>query len=163
MIPNSKSFDGKSFYEFNGKTFYRWHYVKIKGKYTLHFRIVSVNSCHKQGIALFFSDFKGTIFLNGTKLAIPKGRFKHYIFKADSIPNGEFTLDVCAKEGYLYFANASEVPGDNGYECGALGCAFWIESIGCERSRFHCNDHEYDDDFDDFVFDLEVKRFSEEL
>ncbi len=157
MIPNSRAFNGKSSYEFDGKTVYRWHHIHRKGDYNLHFSIKSINSNHKQGIALFFSNFKGRIFLNGDTLPILKGKFKHYTFKEDEISNGEFILNVHAEEGHIFFGNASEVPGNNGYECGAFGCAFWIEMIGENHYRFHCNDHEYDDDFNDLIFDMEIK------
>lgn len=156
MIPNSKAFNGKPSYEFDGKTYYRWHRINNKGDYTLCFRIKSTNSDHQQGIALFFSNFKGYVCLNGNDLPILKGKFKHYTFREGEIPNDEFCLTVHAEEGYLFFGNASQSPGSSRFECGALGCAFWIEEIGPHILRFHCNDHEYDDDFDDLIFDLEI-------
>ena len=39
---------------------------------------------------------------------------------------------------------------------GSYANAFWIEELGGCVYRFHCNDHEMDDDFNDFVFELEV-------
>lgn len=154
MIPNSKAFNGKSFYECDGKIIYRWHKILRLGDYQINIRVVQINSNHKQGIALFFSDFKGKVKLNGAALPVLKGKFQHYTFKQDDILNKEIVLTVHAESGSLVIGNASQMPGDECYECGAFGCAFWIEEFGTDTFRFHCNDHEYDDDFDDFVFDL---------
>jgi len=156
MIPNSKAFNGKSFYEFDGKTIYRWHRIQRLGDYQINVRVVQINSNHKQGIALFFSDFKGMIKLNGSILPVLKGKFKHYTFKQDDILHNEISLTIHAEAGALVIGNASQVPGDDCYECGALGCAFWIEELSPDCARFHCNDHEYDDDFNDLIFDLEI-------
>ena len=40
--------------------------------------------------------------------------------------------------------------------------AFWIESFSKNHYRFHCNDHQMDDDFDDLIFDLEIESLSAE-
>ncbi len=158
MIPNSKAFAGKTFFEHGGKTFYRWHKICILDNYKLVFRFIQTNSVHRQGIALFFSDFKGRISLNGCNLPILKGRFKHYVFKEDEFPDNQFILSIHAESGALIIGNASETTGYMGFECGALGCAFWTEQLSENKMRFHCNDHEYDDDFDDLIFDMEVAK-----
>lgn len=156
MIPSSKAFNGKSFYECDGKIIYRWHRIPRLGDYQISIRVVQINSNHKQGIALFFSNFKGRVKLNGATLPVLKGKFQHYTFKQDDILNNEIVLTVHAESGSLVVGNASQMPGDEYYECGAFGCAFWIEEFETNTFRFHCNDHEYDDDFDDFVFDLSI-------
>ena len=154
MIPNDRTFGGKSTFEYEGHTYQRWYYVEKCGEYRLHFKIVSTNSPYRQGIALFFGDFKGSLELNGQKIAVLKG-FKHYVFHENYFENNEFTLSVSAKEGKLIFANSSDDPETGAAKCGAYCCAFWIEQLSETRFRFHCNDHESDDDFDDLVFDLE--------
>ena len=118
----------------------------------MKFKLVSTNSANNQAIALFFSDFQGELYINGKKAKILKG-FKHYLFKTQDFENESLELHVCPQNGYLFFGNASEDINSIGYECGAFGCAFWIEIIDQNTYRFHCNDHEYDDDFDDLVFD----------
>lgn len=155
MIPCDRTFDGKEFYEYEGKTYYRWYRLKIEKPYSVSFRLVSSNSANKQGIALFFSDFKGELYINGQKVPNLKG-FKHYLFKTEEFENDALELQVCPRGGYLFFANASNDARCPFYECGAFGCAFWIEPIDHDTYRFHCNDHEYDDDFDDFVFDCKI-------
>ena len=154
MIPNGKAFNGKTFFEHEGKKYYRWHNIQRLGDYQLHFRFIKVNSPYQQGIVLFFSNFKGSIALNGKKLPTLKGKFQHYTFRQDEIPNNEFTLSVHAEDGSLIIGNGSQILGDACLECGSLGCAFWIEELDENMYRFHCNDHEYDDDFDDLIFDM---------
>ena len=154
MIPNSKAFNGKTSFEYEGKTYYRWHKISERGSFTLRFKIVEINSKNKQAIALFFSDFKGTLALNGKKLPVLLNKFQHYLFKQDDLLNNEFVLSVCAEHGSLVLGNASERAETPVYTCGAFGNAFWIESIAQNHFRFHCNDHEYDDDFNDFIFDM---------
>ena len=157
MVPNDKAFDGKSSFQCNGRNYYRWHNIRATGDYRLHFRIVQTNSPYKQGIALFLSKFKGTLALNGKRLPVLKGKFAHYIFKEDWFPDGEFMLSVHSEEGNLVIGNASERPEVGSFTCGAFGCAFWIESLNENTCRFYCNDHEYDEDFDDFVFDMSIE------
>lgn len=40
--------------------------------------------------------------------------------------------------------------------CNSYGYGYWKEHISENRYRFHCNDHEKDDDFDDLIFDVEI-------
>ena len=156
MIPNDRAFGGKTFIEYEGKTFYRWYHIRKTGSYTLRFRIISTKSAHRQGIALFFSDFKGELWLNDEPLPVLKGKFQHYTFKVGEITDNVFTLMVKAENGGLVFANASERIEIGSFTCGAFASAFWIETLGNDRYRFHCNDHEEDDDFDDLIFDMEI-------
>ena len=154
MIPNDRAFNGKEFFEFSGKKYYRWYYLNFDRDYCFCFRIISTKSNNKQGITLHFADFKGNILCNGRPMAIPKNKFGNYLFKADDIVNDEVSVSVQPREGRLFLGNASE-RGELGiFTSGAFGCAFWIETIKNNHYRFHCNDHEYDDDFDDLVFDL---------
>ncbi len=155
MIPSEKTFNGKLFYEHDGKMFYRWYNLNFEKPYVVSFKLVSSNSINKQAIALFFRDFQGDVYVNNQKVKNLKG-FKHYLFKTQNFANEVLELRVCPKAGYLFFANASEDSKSAGYECGAFGCAFWIEPKDQYTFRFHCNDHEYDDDFDDLVFDCKI-------
>ena len=153
MIPSDRAFNGKRFYEYDGKTFYRWYHLEKLGEYQVRLKIISTKSNNLQGIAMFFSDFKGSISLNGENIQILKG-FKHYVFKDGQFPNNEMLFVVHAKSGHLLFNNASQE--GEFFSCGAFGCAFWIENIAENHLRFHCNDHEYDDDFDDLIFDMVI-------
>lgn len=157
MIPNDKSFNGKSSVQCDNRYYYRWHSIQATGDYQLRFRIVQTNSPHKQGIAVFFSKFKGTLALNGKLLPVLKSKFAHYTFREDEFPDREFELSLHVEEGNLVIGNASEKPETGLFTCGAFGCAFWIELLNENTYRFHCNDHEYDDDFDDFIFDMSIE------
>ena len=55
MIPNDRAFNGKTSYEFDGKTYFRWYYIKNTGDYFLRIKIISTDSVNKQGITLNFS------------------------------------------------------------------------------------------------------------
>lgn len=156
MIPNNIAFNGKSYYEHDGKIIRRWYTIDKDGHYDIIIRIISTKSNHMQGIALFFNDFRGTLRLNGVSLPVLKGKFKHYVFRENQIQADGLTLSVLAEKGHLVLANASQTLGNGHFECGAFGCAFWTETIAENHFRFHCNDHEMDDDFDDLVFDLEI-------
>ena len=57
MIPSDKAFDGKPFYEYDGRMYYRWYSLKIDKPYIVKFKLVDTKSTNNQGIALFFSDF----------------------------------------------------------------------------------------------------------
>ena len=126
MIPCDKSFNGKEYYVFEGKTFYRWHTLNDDKTYIAKFRKVSSNSNNKQAIALFFSDFEGTVYINKQKVANLKG-FKHYLLGEEYFADEGLELYVIPKKGYLFFGNASESLESKTYKCGAYGCAFWIE------------------------------------
>lgn len=155
MIPNDRAFDGKEYYEHDGRMYYRWYSLKIDKPYIVKFKLVDTKSTNNQGIALFFSDFKGDLYINNKKSKILKG-FKHYLFKTLDFKDTPLELHVFPNSGYLFFGNASEDPRSIGYECGAFGCAFWIEQLDHLTYRFYCNDHEYDDDFDDLIFDCTI-------
>ena len=156
MIPNDRAFNGKASYEFDGKTFFRWYYIKNTGDYFLRIKIISTDSVNKQGITLNFSDFIGSISCNGIQLDVPKRKFSHYLFKEGDTPNNEFNLSVHVEQGCLFLGNASERREIGMFTSGSLGNAFWIEKLSPTRSRFYCNDHEYDDDFDDLIFEIEI-------
>lgn len=158
MIPNNRAFNGKPTYEDNGKIISRWHRLGIKGDYQLHFRFISVNPERKQAVALFFSNYVGEVRWNGQLLTVPQNAFGHYLFKMEDFPDRQFTLCVCAREGELVFGNASLRPEVGTYTCGSFGNAFWIEKVDDTVFRFHCNDHEYNEDFNDLIFELEIQK-----
>lgn len=156
MIPNGRAFDGKESIVYEGKKYSRWYYVDRTGDYQLRFKIIFTKSSYKQGIALFFWDFVGTVSLNQKELKNLKG-FQHYAFWQDEISNGEFALDVHLESGKLTLGNLS-LDEQGVSHCGEPCCAFWIENLAKNHLRFHCNDHEADDDFDDMILDLEYVK-----
>ncbi len=161
MIPNDKTFNGKPCVTFEGTTYYRRYNIQNYGDYRLRIHGITTNSPYKQGIALFFSEFQGKIQLYGKELPVFKEKFKHYVFSTEEIPHGTLVFSVHAKGGSLIIANASARLGAAGFTCGTFGNAFWIEKISENHLRFHCNDHELDDDFNDLLFDLTIETITE--
>jgi len=144
-------------YEKNGETVLNWFHVEKLGKYRVRVKVLDIRSERRQGLALFFQEFKGKIYKNGIPLDIPKGLFKHYVFRQEELLRDELLLEVTADSGCLVFANASNVDFDHdGFECGAMGREFWIEILAEDRYRFHCNDNPSTKTYDHFVFDMEI-------
>ena len=155
MIPNDRAFNGKSSFEYDDKTYHRWYYLKQLGDCTIKINYVSSNSNNEQGIALFFSNFKGNVLLNGKQLKVLNG-LKHYVFYERDIKEKGVELTVHNENGYLYFGTGAN---ENGiFRCGSFACAFYIEEITKNHYRFYCNDFEMDDDFDDFIFDIIIEK-----
>lgn len=155
MISNDMAFGGRLFYEYDGKTYYRWYNLNFDAPCVVTFKLISLNSPYNQAIALFFSDFSGELYVNDRKESEFDG-FKQYLFKTNKFVDQSLELRIFPKAGHMFFSNASEDPEGPGYECSARGCAFWYEKIDECTVRFHCNDHEDDDDFDDMIFDFTV-------
>lgn len=186
MIPNDRAFNGKYFFEFDGKIFYRYQRIEKAGKYRLKIKLVSKNTPYKQGIAISFSTeptFRGIILINGVPLLPVKKKHFAHVISEELFDCNELEIEILIEEGFLLFCNASDISEDyqeifskiqkivnnplervnrenftSGFSAGNLyGNAFWIENITKNKYRFYCNDHRMDDDFDDLIFDLEVK------
>lgn len=190
MLPTNRAFNGRQSIEADGKVYYRSYKIERQGKVRLVIRIISINSNYKQGVAFSFSrspKFKGTLFLNGQKF-VPENRQQHYVIPVVCPEENEIVMDLDVLDGYFLLANASDYLDDypalierlsqqtgrsrdqfrgNSYTSGftaanLYGNAFWVESFSKNLHRFHCNDHRMDDDFDDFIFDLEIESLSTE-
>ena len=69
----------------------------------------------------------------------------------------QFEIRVILHNGRFIICNGSDLLGDESIWRSLYGgCAMIIEEIGENHYRFYCNDHEIDDDFDDFVFEMEI-------
>ena len=186
MLPTNKAFNGRQSIEVDGKTYYRSYKIEQQGKYRLIIRIISINSDYNQGIAFNFSKtpvFKGTLFLNGQKF-VPEKKQRYYIIPVAWPEKSEIVMDLDVLNGFFVLANASDCLDDypalierisqqtgrprelfrgNGYTSGftasnLYGNAFWVEAFSKNLYRFHCNDHQMDQDFDDLIFDLEINK-----
>lgn len=191
MIPNDRAFNGKNFFQENGKNFFRYERIEKKGKYTLKLKFIAVNSPYKQGIAIRFSrnpEFKGKILINGIRLTKPRKKHLSYIIREGLFTDNEVKLEILIEDGFIAFCNASNLLADysdlpnkmtemidkkseqfesKGFTSSfsashMYGNAFWVEPLSENCYRFYCNDHQMDDDFDDLIFDLEVESFSDE-
>lgn len=190
MIPNDRAFNGRETFEEDGKIFYRSYRIDKQGKFQLKIRVVSINSKYRQAIAFSLSaepKFKGALLINGQKF-MPEKKKTNYVMPVTLPDKIEIIMDFDVVEGYVYLANASDYLDDypalierisqqtgrsrdqfrgNSYASGftasnLYGNAFWVESLSKNLYRFHCNDHRMDDDFDDFIFDLEIESLSTE-
>ena len=184
MLPNNRNFDGKQYMEADGKVYYRSYSFDKKGKHRITIRVCEINSSYKQGITFSLSsipEFNGSLIINGQQF-VPQKR-KRIDYTIQNIVVGEeivFELDM--QEGVFRFANASDFLDDYpglseklsaqtgrtreefrgvSYYSGLStaynnGNAFWMEQLGEDKYRFHCNDHKMDDDFDDIILDVEI-------
>ena len=187
MIPNGRAFNGKETFEADGKTFYRSWKISHQGEFRVVIQVKEIHSTYKQGIAFSLSSnpaFKGVIRINGQNWPIDRRkRMNHVIPVSLDVPYVQLVLDLDIQEGYLWIANASDFLDDypeliakvsaqtgrtreqfrgctftSGFSAANMyGNAFWIETLAENKFRFHCNDHEMDDDFDDLIFDLEIE------
>ena len=184
MLPNSCAFAGRDTFEENGKVFYRCYKINKQGKFQIKLRVVSIDSSYNQAIAFSLSSapkFKGTIYINGNKFT-PEKKSIHYVIPVTLQDKNDIIMDFDIDGGYVYFANASDFLDDypeliqqisaqtgrgrdqfrgnsftSGFTASYLyGNAFWIEYLSENCFRFHCNDHKMDDDYNDFVFDIEL-------
>ncbi len=185
MIPNNRAFNGKSYYEFNGKRIFRYQDIQMTGDFELKIKFISVDSPHKQGVALSFFGkprFVGDVFLNGKRFERHRIKEPYYVFEEGVFQDNEFTLRIHIENGGVAISNASDIVGDypglaeklssfTGREHGEIksftsgftavtlyGNAFWYERISENRYRYYCNDHTLDDDFDDLIFEMEINR-----
>ena len=189
MIPNDRTFNGNYYFQEDGKTFYRYYKLEINGRYQLKLRYISKNSIYKQGIAIGFTTepkFKGYLRINDVSIDVPRKKHFYHIISEEVFVNNELQIELYIKDGGIVFSSASNIFGDDIIEqisqmtgknkaeiakdvftsgfsaVNRYGNAFWIEEISEKHYRFHCNDHEMDDDFDDFIFDVEIESFSKE-
>lgn len=185
MIPDNRAFKGRESFEEDGKVFYRSYKIEKRGKFRLKICVVSINSRYRQAIAFGLSSspkFKGSILINSHEFKAEKKNL-NYVLPVALPDNFEIIMDFDVAEGYVRLANASDFLDDypeliekisaqtgrardkfrgssytSGFSAGFLyGNAFWVEQLFENRYRFHCNDHQLDDDYDDLVFDLEIE------
>ena len=111
----------------------------------------------KQVSALYRYDKKGKIFWNGKRLKKERRRFPQIIFEETWVPK-EFELEVILEEGNIAISNGCLRPTTETIACFVDGFAMIKEELGEDKFRFYCNDIDWDDDFDDLIFDLEIEK-----
>lgn len=143
--------------EYKGNIISPYYKFDLVGRHQLKFRFVSCNSKFEQAIVIHYDSFDGEFLLNGKPIQKPESTFPQIVFREATAPR-EFILDVALRSGSFRICNGSDLLGD-----GALwrtlygGCAMRIESKD-NHHKFYCNDHENDDDFDDLIFEMEIKK-----
>lgn len=156
MIPTDKFFSGKREVEYEGKRYCRYLLFDEASIYCFKFRFVSTNSPYIQSINVTFANFRGEVFLNNEKISIKKGKFSTLTFCEDTAPR-EFVLRVNVKQGFVMISNSSrdwqrDATGNSKW----LVCAMIVDNIGKNVYRCYCNDQEYDEDFNDLIFEMEI-------
>ncbi len=156
----SRRFQEEGFeFKYKGKTINRIYSFAEKGTHILRFTIISSSSPYVQAIHLHLSGFKGRLSINGKSVEIPKGKFPQVVFAENSSPR-QFDLKVELDDGSLCICNSccdeERLPGI--FESLVYGCGMIIEKTGDNHFRFFCNDTEDDDDFDDFIFEMEITK-----
>jgi len=156
MKPFSVLFDGKSQILYNDKLVSRYYLLDEPGEYLISFRFISTNSKFNQAIVMIFNEFIGSYFLFDEEVQIPRIRFPKENFWADTSPS-EIRIKINLISGRIYICNGSDPLGTKQI-CHALhmGCAMCVNKTSDNVYRFHCNDHENDDDFDDLVFEMKI-------
>lgn len=186
MLPTNRAFGMSESVEHCGKIYYRNYKIERTGCMRLVIHVTSINSPYRQAIAVDFCGnpkFKGTIYINGIEF-VPERKRQYYVMPVELPDKCEIVMDLEIIEGYLRLANASDFLDDypdlikqisaqtgrtrdqfrgNSYTSGftphfGYGNAFWVEEIGENKYRFHCNDHKMDDDYDDIIFELEIEE-----
>lgn len=105
--------------------------------------------------------FKGKIFWNGKRLKKERRRFPQIIFEETWAPK-EFELEIILEEGDIGISNGCLRPTTETITCFVDGFAMIKEELGEDKFRFYCNDIDWDDDFDDLIFDLEIEKVAYE-
>lgn len=147
----------------NGKTIQRYLPIMVDGEKSFHFRFIESRSDYTQAIVLAFpSDFRGNVFLMGKKISVKKSAFPKVNIWKDTAPV-EFGVRITDYTGEVMLCNGSDPLGTKQF-CKYLseGCAMIVESLGHNKYRCLCNDHEYDDDCNDLVFEVEVSTKKQE-
>ena len=115
----------------------------------------------KQVRALYRYDKKGKIFWNGKRLKKERRRFPQIIFEETWVPK-EFELEVILEEGNIAISNGCLRPTTETIACFVDDFAMIKEKLGEDKFRFYCNDIDWEDDFDDLIFDLEIEKVAYE-
>lgn len=142
--------------QYQGKTVYRFYNIEDSGSFILKFSNIKRASKNFQAILILFNDCRGKIIIDGKENGFPKGAFSKLIFWEDLSPNS-FEISFILESGNIIICNGSDPLGTKEI-CHYLtkNCAMHIEEYAENKLKFFCNDHEYDDDFDDLIFDMEI-------
>ena len=135
---------GKSI-QYEGRTLYLADRLEIVDGTVFNVRIESTNSRYRQGIDLVTT---GSFEVNG--MTHDKG----FYLWADTAPNAPELIQVVVHttSGVIRVNNVWEDKRGT-IHAWHNGAAMWIEELPNGR-RYHCNDGDPDDDFDDIVFSV---------
>ena len=164
MIPDLNFFNGKTSREYEGRMYYRsFSPFEKNGKYELIFRSITMNSSYEQVIMVGMHSFIGSISINSEAIKLKKAKHDgFFIYEKDARPDGSISLLIDYRGGIIFIQN--DMLGwstDISFQKKELvNTAMIVEKLNDNTYRFYCNDKEYDDDFDDLVFEMEIHEIS---
>lgn len=164
MIPDLNFFNGNTSREYEGRMYYRSFSPFDKcGKYELIFRNVTMNSSYEQVILVGLYSFAGSIRINGEPVKLRKSKHDgFFLYGSDADSNGCIHLLIDYRGGTFFIQN--DMLGwstDITFQRKELvNTAMIGEKLNDNTYRFYCNDKEYDDDFDDLIFEMEIREIN---
>lgn len=143
--------------EHNGRLYYRSYRIDVNEKVCLKFSFVSSASEYTQSIVIFLPEkFNGEVRVCNKIFEIMEQKFPKVILWKDACPR-EVEVRISNFTGSIEVCNGSDPLGTKQIcYCLARGNAMFFEQLQPNKFRFYCNDHVFDEDFDDLVFEMEV-------
>ena len=144
--------------EYKGEVVYCLYPYNLKGKHKVKFKLIYSNPDEDRGITLSRVNLKGKILYNDESFVEVKGMYAGVdIFEPYWKDEKEVIIDL--EDGFVGIMNGKFVTDSDGIRF--LNCSlFWhamkVEQISPTVTRFYCNDTEFEDDFDDLIFEMEV-------
>ncbi len=150
--------------EYNGITYHRFWPIQVDGDIILNLKFVEQRSKYTQAIVLMFpQNFDGSVSISGNHIPIPKTSFPALNFWEDSAPK-EFDVSIKNFTGEIKICNGADPIGTKQF-CKHLseGCAMIVRGIGQGKYSFQCNDHEFEGNCENLVFELEIVRADKKI
>lgn len=145
--------------EYDEVKYYRFWPIQVKDAIKFKLRFIQSNSKFNQAIVLSFpKGFGGTVSIMGNSLPIKKTAFPKLIFWEDLSPS-EFEVMIENFSGEIKVCNGSDPIGSKQF-CKHLseGCAMIVQKKNSLKYCFYCNDHEYQGECDNLVFEIEILK-----
>lgn len=133
---------------YNGNVILGIEKISVEKNFIIEIELISTNSRWKQGICI---DTKGSLFFNqeikGEKMVLREELWECSASRCLQL-HGE------SKDGNLWIYNSWY---ENGcHEYWARNAAMIKEVVGENEYVYHCNDGDWDEDFDDIVFSVKI-------
>ncbi|MFR7986034.1 MAG: hypothetical protein ACLU9N_10800 [Clostridia bacterium] len=133
---------------YKGKVLLLEDELHVKNYFRVKIGILSTNSDWRQGIRIAT---KGT-------LKSDFGEGKEHIFWEELWEKDieqYYEIKGVSENGLLWISNCWDL-GDGQMQCGMSNAAMIKKEVDKNEYIYHCNDGEFDDDFDDLVFRLKI-------
>lgn len=131
---------------------------KKEGRYSITIKEVSSFSKYNQAIIIHIGDLDGQVLVDGHHYE-RNGKFTQVILSEKKLANKKTTIEVELNNGSFVVCNGSDPIGTGKiWRSLTMGSALTVTSLEDGWHRINCNDFEYDDDFNDLVFEMKVER-----